>query len=332
MEYGMRMRVKWLMGAGMALAAVILASSVGAKPSASWSQKLPAVTPPGRAYHAMAYDSRRAATVLFGGRTPGAIGDTWEWDGTNWNQCLTTPSPAGRWSHAMAFDVKRRRTVLFGGLQGGGAAGLSDTWEWEGANWTRQFPAASPPARWQHAMVYDSFREIVVMFGGWNSGGYLADTWEWDGANWQKRTPIVSPPARQHHSMAYDAHRKRTVMFGGYGGTNLSDTWEWDGTNWTNVTPTISPAGRLAHGMAYYAFRKRVVMYGGATLYGATSFSDTWEWDGTSWVQQQPSTMPAARWGHAIVYDSRRKDVTIFGGENPFANYFPETWVYGRAK
>jgi hypothetical protein len=32
----------------------------------------------------MAYDQARSEVVLFGGNGPGALGDTWTWDGTTW--------------------------------------------------------------------------------------------------------------------------------------------------------------------------------------------------------------------------------------------------------
>lgn len=68
-----------------------------------------------------------------------------------------------RSSHAMAYDSARGRVVLFGGQ------GSSDTWEWDGNDWTLRSPNNSPPARSRHAMAYDSARQHVVLFG--------PDTW-----------------------------------------------------------------------------------------------------------------------------------------------------------
>ena len=83
----------------------------------AWSQRSSAPTPPGRAYHAMAYDSVRGVTVLYGGRTSsGLVGDTWEWNGTAWRQCFPSTSPGIRGFHAMAYDSLRQVVVLFGGF------------------------------------------------------------------------------------------------------------------------------------------------------------------------------------------------------------------------
>src|SRR5262249_5244454 len=87
---------------------------------AHWLQRVPVVAPAARAYHALAFDSRRGRTVLFGGQTSSSLfADTWEWDGGNW--ALQTPAtgPPARTLHAMTYDSGRGRVVLFGGLSGG---------------------------------------------------------------------------------------------------------------------------------------------------------------------------------------------------------------------
>src|SRR5262249_12266836 len=134
-----------------------------------------------RAEHALAYDSARGVTVLFGGTGyADYLADTWEWDGTTWTQRISGPS--ARTLHAMAYDSARRVTVLFGGT---GAGYLADTWEWDGVNWMQRSPSSNPPGRIYHALAYDSARGVTVLFGGRGNGSAtpLGDTWEWDGTN-----------------------------------------------------------------------------------------------------------------------------------------------------
>ena len=53
---------------------------------AEWNQRTPAVSPPQRLAHAMAYDSERGPVVMFGswlGHSQFFL-DTWEWDGETW--------------------------------------------------------------------------------------------------------------------------------------------------------------------------------------------------------------------------------------------------------
>src|SRR5687767_936871 len=85
-----------------------------------------------------------------------------------------------RADHAMAYDLGRQRVVLFGGRAPGFG---QDTWEWDGATWTRRFPANSPSARGGHRMAFDSVRARVLLFGGTDGSGVLNDTWAWDGSD-----------------------------------------------------------------------------------------------------------------------------------------------------
>jgi hypothetical protein len=146
-----------------------------------WQQRAPAANPPARCMHALAHDAARGRTVLFGGASSSflgtALGDTWEWDGTNWSQRVTGGSPPARDLHALAYDAARGRTVLFGGLGGppGASFQLADAWEWDGTGWTQRVTAASPPARDLHALAYDVARGRTVLFGSF----YYPDTWEY---------------------------------------------------------------------------------------------------------------------------------------------------------
>jgi hypothetical protein len=65
---------------------------------------------------------------------------------------------------------------LFGGYYFRGVYG--DTWTWNGTTWTKQAPAASPPAREVASMAFDAATGTVVLFGCYN-GSFLSDTWAW---------------------------------------------------------------------------------------------------------------------------------------------------------
>lgn len=206
------------------------ASSAQAQCTGTWTQRMPAAMPSSRDVHAMAYDTARGVTVLFGGIAAGGInGETWEWNGTIWTKRTSVASPPARFSHTMSYDSARGVTVLFGGNFGGGSF-TDDTWEWDGTNWTQRTPALLPSARRYHAMVYDSARGVTVLFGG-DDGADDGETWEWDGTNWTQRDPAAAPPPRYEHKMAYDTSRGVTVLFGGSAGVaGLDDeTWEWTG-------------------------------------------------------------------------------------------------------
>jgi N-acetylneuraminic acid mutarotase len=174
--------------------------------------------PAARSRHAMAYDSNRARTAMFGGSAGDAVfSDTWEWDGSYWTQ-MDDIGPGSRIDHAMAFDDARNGTLLFGGMQASGFPGtsFSDTWQWDGGDWT-QLSQSGPGARSGHAMAFDSNRKVAVLFGGVDStGAALADTWEFDGQDWTQQA-IAGPRPRAGAAMTFDAAGLRVVLFGGSG-------------------------------------------------------------------------------------------------------------------
>ena len=245
-----------------------------------WTQKS-AVGPGLRATHAMAYDSVRGQTVLFGGLDDGKeLGDTWEWDGQNWTE-MANSGPNARIDIAMAFDAERKQTVLFGGeLDQLPPVRFGDTWGWDGEAWTQLAdidPGHGQVTRWR---TIASANEPCS-----SAAAPVADTWEWDGAAWTQQAD-TGPPPRLLHAMAYDSNRGRTVLFGGRGAADVNltfgDTWEWDGTLWRQVAdfgvpPCESPA---------MAFKNdSVALFGGIILTDPrVIFGNTWTWDGKHWT------------------------------------------------
>ena len=285
-----------------------------------------------RASHAMAYDSARCVTVLFGGNNLASanlglsLGETWEWNGTTWTQRIVS-GPSVRDSHAMAYDSARGVTVLFGGNNTNPAGSNAETWEWNGTTWTQRM-VSGPSARYGHAMVYDSLRGVTVLFGGYTTANN-GETWEWNGTVWT-RIAVVTPQPRAYHSMAYDSARGVTVMFGGMNnyanGDINSETWEWNGTEWT-FRGVGGPPRRFKHAMVHDARRGRTVLFSGFFSGAAYGGADTWEWDGTQWTQRATSG-PSPRYSHAMTYDMARDVTVLFGGNKGTIDADAETWEW----
>ena len=301
----------------VAAVCVIVCMSSAAAAQGGWTQ-LASTGPTPRYGHAMAYDSQRAKTIMFGGTTIGGphLADPWEWDGATWTQLGSGPS--ARSSHAMAYDSLRGKTVLFGGLNGPDPSfRLGDTWEWDGTSWTQL--GAGPSARFQHAMAYDSNRGRMVMFGGVGSG-HMSDTWELTGTVWTQ-VASTGPSARATHAMAYDSGRARTVLFGGSSGSN--QTWEWTGSAWQPQILATGPTRTFGHSMAYDSHRGRTVMFGGVNV--STPQPDTWEWDGSNWTRMAPGG--PVRSLSALVFDASRGQSLLFGGL--LTAPMGDTWEWG---
>ena len=299
----------------------------------NWGRQTPPQSPVGRVYAAMAYDSARGRTVLFGGGFGCCTepNDTWEWDGAHWIGFVDNPAPAPSIGPGMAYDSARAVTVVFDNT--------GHTWEWNGQSWTQRTPATSPPARLWTAMAYDSVSHVTVLFGGSAGGGVvLGDTWTYDGTNWTKMAPASSPSPRNGIAMAFDSARGVLVLFGGRDGNGqrLNDTWEWDGINWTQRTAnnsTATPYPRFWESMAYDAQLGETVMFGGdhlePNLLGP--INDTWLWDGTTWTRDWTAAVPIYRAGQAMAYESGTGRILLFGGTdegNP-GTYYNDTWEFG---
>src|SRR5262249_24561623 len=140
---------------------------------ATWTQR--PIVGVARFGHAMAYDSARGVTVLFGGSYDDVsdrddLWNTFEYDGNSWTQHAVA-GPSQREYLAMAYDAARGRSVVFGGQSGvafQSTGPMDDTWLWDGTSWTSK--ASSPDPRAFHAMDYDVARAKTVMFGGMESG------------------------------------------------------------------------------------------------------------------------------------------------------------------
>ena len=291
----------------------------------SWTDMNPSTKPSARSGHAMAYDSESDRSILFGGYSGSYEGDTWAYDYNTNTWTLVKASGPGtppiRSQHTMAYDTESDRVILFGGQYEG--TPLGDTWAYDYNinTWTIMNPLTAPSPTTNHAMVYDSESDRVIIFGGPS-----AETWvyNYNSNIWTKKTPASSPNPRSDHAMAYDSESDRVIMFGRDGGGSF-DTWAYDYNMdaWTNLNPMTGPSSRSQHAMAYDSESDRVVLFGGSGL-----TDDTWTYDFNAniWVNKNPSAKPSPRIDFAMSYDSESDRIILFGGLATLKN--DETWSY----
>ncbi len=285
----------------------------------SWTEPPPNTIPAGRGTP-LAFDRDRGIAVMYGGDALGTnTGETWEWDGGVWTRRLPASQPAPRVSHAIVYDEAHAVTLMYGGLDPFGGAILTDVWTWDGTNWTQQVDG--PGGRVNPLLVYDGAHGDVVLFGG----NGMADTWTWDGTAWTQQPTTVAPPPGSTTSVAagaYDLVRQRFVVF------TQNQTWEWDGITWTQASPVVSPPMRDVTRLTYDVLRGRVVMFGGA-ISGSIpiEYDDLWEWDGTTWTERTPATLPSVRTEAGVTYDTVHGELLMFGGR-ALGTYDNSTWRY----
>ncbi len=193
--------------------------------------------------------------------------------------------------------------------------------------------AATPSARYEAQMVWDTAIHRAVLFGGLTAidagtkqSYELGDTWEWTGLRWLQRFLAHSPPARAAESMVFDSARNRVVIFGGREvKLNFNDTWSYDGNDWTQIQTANAPPIRELAGAAYDAARDRIVLFGGTLqTYSADGrtlteapLHDTWELDGTNW-HQILTDGPAVN-KPLLTYDPVRKQTIMIGYDSSVA-------------
>jgi hypothetical protein len=248
------------------------------------------------------FDSHRKALISFGGRVGRAespSAETWERRNSHWRPLADASS--GPSVHVeLAYDEARATTVRFGGALRPGSGGLiwpTTTWAWSGDVW-RELTSEGPPGRAATAMVYDSGRQEIVLFGGQGAAPaddqpqvLYGDTWVWNGRTWRAAS-AAGPGPRSFHAMSFDRRHGLVLLHGGERrGVLLDDLWAWNGAGWRELPqPGTAPGRRRLHAMAYDARRDKTVLYGGVgrDADGVTrAYDDTWEWDGARWVRAQ---------------------------------------------
>ena len=133
----------------------------------TWEERSPAVSPPARHGHTMAYDAQSDRVVLFGGDTGAQwLGDTWAYDSDAdaWVEITTAEAPWPVAQQAMAYDPSADRVVLWGGAD----RQESEVWmfDLETAAWSLLGPGPGPQPAWDSCLVWDEAAGRLVLIGG----------------------------------------------------------------------------------------------------------------------------------------------------------------------
>jgi hypothetical protein len=98
--------------------------------------------------------------------------------------------------------------------------------------------------------------------------------------------------------------------------------------SWQRLATIDAPPSRFIHGMAFDSERGVTVLFGGDNEESGW-LNDTWEFDGTNWLQRQPAQSPPGRGNidQTLIYDAKRQKVVLYGGLGA-AGYLADTWEY----
>ena len=280
---------------------------------------------PPQYFPTLTYDPVRAVLVIVGGyynpRHPWELNTT---DYTMVNRSVPASGPLQRQYPAVAFDSTNGKLIVFGGRSATDSLYKQDIWEWSGTDGTlmqRTTIDEKPEGRYQSAMVYDSKRKRMLLYGGTGNATF-DDLWQWDPATrvWSKITVSGTRPAATYgHWMFYDAARDKVMLIYSSGFT----IWELDPNLNTWKNRTVTPTPTILNSRGYYELtfdsgRGKVVVLGGSN--GSVYTTEIVEWDTTTglWEAKPPANavdpVPVGRYGHAITYDQARKVIVMIGG------------------
>jgi Galactose oxidase, central domain len=298
--------------------------------SAPWSRlQTGDVQPPVMVDHASILDPVRHRMIVFGGSSDDSPSSLWalSLSGTpSWTQLEPEGQGPGLRHGARAiFDPGSDRMLLFGGYSVPGDTLANDVWSLSLTGppvWTRLFPSGTlPTRRTEGAVVYDSSRRRMVVFGGWpqNPEG-LSDVWALsltDSLRWDEiHVGGDSIPALWGCAFAYDSTHDRLLILGGAHASPDHELWALqlgDSSTWSPIDVVgPRPTRRINARAVFDSERNQMVLFGGSS-------ADTWELSlngAPAWteIEHGDDGGPSPRLDHAAAYDSRRNSVLEYGG------------------
>jgi hypothetical protein len=330
----------------------------------AWGQSATANSPSPRQEweSALAYDTARGSTFLFGGwDSGGVLGDQWSYDGTDWrpslnyirspiNGNLYAATPPMTWAQAEALAVQ----------EGGHLATIRSAQE---NNWLVQTFGSDE--------FYIGFNDLAteglwvwssgepVSFTNWNPGepsntnnedcGVVEPIWSgrWnDGSSAGPAIAVIelpggptapitftsspttaTPPAVTGHALA-PLPTGGEVLFGGTTGTSPQPfTYELQNGSWTKQFSLLNPMVRTDHSLMLDPVRQNNLLFGGRNPLG-TAINDTWTWANGSWTYLPQATAPSPRSGHRMTFDSVANLGLLFGGKDASGAAIGDFWSW----
>jgi len=332
-----------------------LSNETWAWDGASWTM-LNVAGPPARQGPSQAYDTARNRWVIFGGgNLTTHLGDLWEWDSVAWTQRTpaVSPPPLGQ---GMAYDAVRRVCVL-GVTDGGYPNPNIGLWEWDGTNWTQPAVPTMTHNPWMAA--WHAGRGAVMFFDGANLDSWDGQTlrsvdhygvpfsyatlatlgprvlavagdtvWEWSFPAWRF---VETLPSVSNEIFAVEDTVRNRVVCVLPSGSPFSFVAEFDGTTWNQTSRgSMSFSPRTSPALAFDRIRGVTVMFGGRGPSAPFQLlQETWEWNGSVFVQRASATSPSPRFGAAMCWDPQLGESLLFGGRvDDSSPPLQDTWAW----
>lgn len=285
-------------------------------------------TPGERTGQQMIYDPILDEIVLYGGNRGNGVRSSldtvWKYSisDSQWREISSETTPVSRFSHHMVYLPINRSIFLFGGCKTSDYERLGDTWLYNLDNntWEEVSPSVSPSARSDLALCYDSLKNRVLLFGGYNyDDNKLNDLWVYypNNNSWTELAPSSSPPSDYGHSLFYRNNGGDVYTFGRSSTQNINDLWEYDtsANSWAKMTVASPiPSYRYWHNMRYSNISDVCLLFGGSSF--NVDKDDSWIFNFTtdSWTEIQSDNNPPNRVVFSMCHDSHRDQIYMYGG------------------
>jgi len=311
--------------------------------AAAWTQLPDLGTPWDRGSQAAIYDPLTQRMVLFGGAEGSAVRNNTRvlrLTGTQrWSTLSFADSvPGGRVRYSALHDPVRSRMIIFGGWDFN--TFLNDTWAMTLSGtptWSRiDPPGPRPSPRMEHAAIYDSRRDRMIVIGGYEGH---RDVWELPLGGtpaWSQIYPTGPFPYYRGVAAIYDPVGDRAIVFTGVPHLYESELEVWELTlgdvpQWNRlITTGVSHRGHWGVTAIYDPVRHRVVLMDGDVDWLPPAITElslatlTWR------AFDSATAVPRRRTGHSAVYDSHRDRMLItgYGLGEPYSesNSWSLTW------
>jgi hypothetical protein len=327
--------------------------------SPEWSRLIPVGFAPRARWNAIvAYDPPRDRLVVIGGENRDSVfTDAWELSFSpfaQWNRLvLVGARPPAREGAIGVLDLAHDRIVTFGGADPLTDVPNQDVWSFKLTGfdaWTREAPAGDAPNELREACAtLDSARARIVVHGGGRpqslSASYATNetrTLELGGTlAWGRIVPPGDTPLpRYGQGTALDLAHDAFWTFGGLtsvDGASIFSAELWRGSlaapgTWQRVTFTgPRPEPRHEPSLVVDGRTNRALIFGGWNDGGdapSRYFGDAWSAQLDSpyvWRPVAPEGGPKGRRAQATAWDSSRRALFVFGGEDA-DSAFGDAW------
>lgn len=267
--------------------------------------------------------------------------EIWQWNNNDW-ELISNTGPEVRNAFGWAYDHIRGKLVIYGGTvahEANNRKWFSDTWEWDGKDWTQIETSAKPGIRFWAGMVYDPVKKTNILFGGANEKFELFnDTWAYNGKEW-KQIFTQGPAPRRPATMFYFPPTKKVYIYGGHAQVNaaqkavIGDTWELGETGWKEIESDSAPGKQEDAVVVFNKKANEVWMVGGTNSLTEPKFVGTsWSFDGKKWQSIDIKGL-SPRGGHSISYNPETKSLLLHGGFNIGGGpSLRDTWILEQNK